>query len=100
MLQDFKSVSDHFGTLCIKGLICCVRKNENFTAMDEVLYCSDCSQIAEVCTSLHLSWFTQTGLTLPQALSIVSEFPWYCSMRTCWFEQDPATLARTCVVNI
>ena len=21
MLQDFKSVSDHFGTLCIKGLI-------------------------------------------------------------------------------
>ena len=35
MLQDFKSVSDHFGTLCIKGLILKLTPNSYYQIIAE-----------------------------------------------------------------
>ena len=35
MLQDFKSVSDHFGTLCIKGL----NQSQNYVIFIQIVSC-------------------------------------------------------------
>lgn len=51
--------------------------------MAEALPCSNSSQFPEVHTSLQLSQFTQTSLTLYLAFSRVSRFLWHSILSSC-----------------